>query len=54
MSVRNTQNLNRDDFDSPASQTPVPALKGSRWQVIVASILLAIWIVFLLAMSICS
>ena len=54
MPARNTQNSNRDELDSPASHPPVPALRGSRWQLVTASILLAIWIVFLLAMSLYS
>jgi hypothetical protein len=54
MPARNTQNSTRDDLVSPVPQSPVPALKGSRWQVVASSILLAIWIVFLVAMSIYS
>jgi len=54
MPARNPQNSDHNDLDSPGSSAPVPALKGSRWQLVTASVLLAIWIAFLLAMSIYS
>jgi hypothetical protein len=43
---------------SAKNSTPVsralPALKGSRWQLITASVMLALWIAFLVAMAIYS
>jgi hypothetical protein len=53
MPARTTQISTQDDLGLPASR-PVPVLKGSRWQLVAASILLATWIVFLLSMSIYS
>jgi hypothetical protein len=32
--------------------TPMPAMKASRWQLVMSSILLAAWTVFLLTMAI--
>jgi hypothetical protein len=54
MPARKNQNSNQDDSDSPFSPPPVTVLRGSRWQLVTAGILLAIWIVFLLAMAIYS
>ena len=39
------------NFSTPVS-TPAAPLKGSRWQLITASVMLALWIAFLIAMAV--
>lgn len=48
---KNTAEATASNFSTPASN-PMPALKGSRWQLITASVMLALWIAFLVAMAV--
>ena len=48
MPERNTPN------STVAEVAPAPPLRGSRWQLVTAGILVALWMAFLLAMSIYS